>query len=39
MEKRRGAPPYNMAVGDFLISVPQITAISGAIPEKIWSRD
>jgi hypothetical protein len=28
-----------MAVGDFLISVPQITAVSEAIPEKIWSRD
>jgi hypothetical protein len=28
-----------MAVGDFLISVPQITAVSGAIPEKIWSQD
>jgi hypothetical protein len=28
-----------MAVGDFLISVPQITAVSEAIPEKIWSRN
>jgi hypothetical protein len=28
-----------MAVGDFLILVPQIMAVSGVIPEKIWSRD
>jgi hypothetical protein len=28
-----------MAVGDFLISLPQITAVSEVIPEKIWSRD
>jgi hypothetical protein len=37
MGKGRGARLWAvMAVGDFLISVPQITAVSETIPEKIW---